>query len=47
MTEYATIRVDCEGPLTTVLLNRSERRRGMTGERVRESRRVLIRCPVR
>ena len=47
MTERAAIRVDCEGPLNTVPLNRPERRRGMTGQRVRETRRVLIRCSPR
>ena len=41
MTEYATIRVDREGPLTTLTLNRPERRNGVTSRMVRETHRAL------
>ena len=37
MTDYATIRVDREGPLATLTLNRPEHRNGMSNRMVRET----------
>ncbi len=41
MTDFATIRVDREGPLTTVTLNRPDQRNGMTNPMVRETYEAL------
>lgn len=41
MTDFATIRVEREGPLTTVTLNRPDQRNGMTNRMLRETHEAL------
>jgi 2-(1,2-epoxy-1,2-dihydrophenyl)acetyl-CoA isomerase len=43
MTEYATIRVDADGPLTTLTMNRPERLNGMTNQMLEETHEALQR----